>query len=61
MAATASRGRSAGAEVVRFQVGQHLPGSFQHFWGNASEPGDVNPVALVGAARSDLMKKDDVV
>ena len=53
----------AGVSSARgaFQLGQHFAGPLQHLAGHAGQPGDVDAVALVGAAGGDLVQEDDLV
>ena len=44
-------GRSGRLQVMRLQLGQHLAGPLQHLGRDAGQLGDVDAVALVGAAR----------
>src|SRR5579884_1627463 len=62
LAATFDRSCHAHFELMMLlQVGQHLPSPVEHFAGNPGQAGDVDAVALVGAAGGDLVQEDDLL
>ena len=59
-AATAGAGQFA-IQMMRFQLIEDLPGPIEHLGRHAGQAGDVDAVALVGAAGGDLVQEDNLL